>query len=74
MKISFLCPKCEDLVIAEYGDDNLTITEGCYCCTDLMEWYSSLLQDWDNITIMNLDKYMELRNFEVKQTICEFDC
>lgn len=63
MKLAFFCPKCEELVIALYNDDVLKVIEGCHCPQhDLM---MTLMNDWDNTVIINLDKYMELKTSQL---------
>lgn len=73
MRIAFLCPNCEELVVGDYTPDSLDVTEGCHCSDNLMKWGMSLLMQWDDVIIMNLNNYKELRNNEVGKTICKFD-
>lgn len=60
MRIAFLCPDCEEIVLAVYTNGDLDIVDECNCMVKhgLVEWILSLLKVWHDLIILNVDKIM----------------
>lgn len=63
MNIGFFCPRCEEIILADFdpSESNLDIIEPCSCIRDdFFDWYIYIHRRWDDeIVILNIDKMLE---------------